>query len=64
MIDEKKRVTIAAAIIKPMLGITRKFASKAIIENLLKYRRVNGNVPICALTETPQNSRMYLRDLL
>ena len=60
MIEEKKSVTIDAAIIKPMLGITRKFASNAIIENLLKYKRVKGNVPICALNDTAQNNKRYL----
>ena len=56
---EIKRVINADAIINPMAGMTMRFAKSAITENLLKYKIVKGNVPICAHNETAQNKITY-----
>ena len=60
---EKVNVTIANPIIKPIVGITKRFVNNAMTENLLKYRKVKGSVPICALNDTPVNRRRYFVNL-
>ena len=61
-ITEKAKVAIAAPIINPIAGITTRFVNKAMMENLLKYKRVNGSVPIWALIETAMNKIKYFKN--
>ena len=50
-------------IIKPIVGITIRFANNAITDNFPKYNNVNGSVPICAAKDTAIKSKKNLISL-